>query len=137
MLTSCTEVQVRYSETDMMGIAYHGNYLPWFEVGRTTLLKEHGFPYLELEKKGFRLPVLSVNVKYKKPAIYDDILTIETTMAEKPTLRISLNYRVLRDEELLATASTQHAFINTDGQPIRPPSAFVQEMDKLFQTNKS
>jgi acyl-CoA thioester hydrolase len=132
MLTSRTEVQVRYSETDMMGIAYHGNYLPWFEVGRTTLLKEYGFPYLELEKKGFRLPVLGVNVKYKKPAIYDDILTIETTMAEKPTLRISLNYRVLRDEELLATASTQHAFINTDGQPIRPPAAFVQEMDKLF-----
>jgi len=132
MLTSRTEIQVRYSETDMMGIAYHGNYLPWFEVGRTTLLKEYGFPYLELEKKGFRLPVLSVNVKYKKPAIYDDILTIETTMAEKPTLRISLNYRVLRDEEHLATASTQHAFINTDGLPIRPPAAFVQEMDKLF-----
>ncbi len=132
MLTSRTEVQVRYSETDMMGIAYHGEYLPWFEVGRTTLLKEYGFPYLELEKQGYRLPVLSVNVKYKKPAIYDDILTIETTMTEKPTLRISLHYRVLRGEELLATASTQHAFVNTDGQPIRPPAAFVKKMNKIF-----
>lgn len=132
MLTSRTEIQVRYSETDMMGIAYHANYLPWFEVGRTTLLKEAGFPYLELEKNGYRLPVLAVNVKYKKPAIYDDLLTIETTMTEEPTLRISLDYRVLRGDELLATGSTQHAFINTKGQPIRPPATFVQKMAEIF-----
>ena len=60
MLESRSQITVRYAETDMMGIVYHGNYLPWFEVGRTTLLKECGLPYRELEAQGYRLPVLEV-----------------------------------------------------------------------------
>ncbi len=132
MLESRTTIQVRYAETDMMGIVYHGNYLPWFEVGRTTLLKENGLPYRQLEAEGYRLPVLEVGVKYIRPALYDDTLTIVTRLKEPPALRIHLEYEVRRGDELLVTGFTKHAFINHDGQPVRPPAAFVARMRELF-----
>ncbi len=133
MIQSRVHVTVRYAETDMMGIVYHGNYLPWFEIGRTTLLKDHGISYRELEAAGYRLPVLEVNVKYLKPAFYDDTLTIVTTLGEKPVFRIQLAYEVLRGDELLATGHTAHAFIDREGRPVRPPPHFSQRMGELFK----
>ncbi len=132
MLESRTTIQVRYAETDMMGIVYHGNYLPWFEVGRTTLLKENGLPYRQLEADGYRLPVLEVGVKYIRPALYDDQLTIITRLKELPALRIHLEYEVRRGDELLVTGFTKHAFISHSGQPVRPPAAFLARMRELF-----
>ena len=132
MICSRSEVRVRYAETDMMGVVYHGNYLPWFEIGRTNLLREHGLPYRELEQEGFFLPVLEVYVKYSRPALYDDVLTIETTLAEKPTLKIRLAYEVRRGETLLAKGETVHAFIDRQGKPVRPPHRFASKMDELF-----
>ncbi len=132
MILSKATVNVRYAETDMMGVVYHGSYLPWFEVGRTTLLKEMGLSYRQLEADGFRLPVLEVAVKYLRPALYDDELTIVTTMAEKPLLRIRLDYEVRRGEELLATGSTVHAFIDREGKPVRPPAAAVAVFGAAF-----
>lgn len=132
MLQSRIEVTVRYAETDMMGVVYHGNYLPWFEIGRTTLLREQGLSYRELEAAGFRLPVIEVNVKYRRPAVYDDLVTIVTTMRERPGLRFTLEYEVRRDDELLATGSTIHAFIDHAGRPVRPPPAFVSRMATAF-----
>ena len=133
MIQSRVHVTVRYAETDMMGIVYHGNYLPWFEIGRTTLLKDHGLSYRELEAAGYRLPVLEVGVKYLKPAFYDDTLTIVTTLGEKPVFRIQLAYEVLRGDELLATGHTAHAFIDREGRPVRPPPHFSQRMGELFK----
>ncbi len=132
MIQSRTQVTVRYAETDMMGVVYHGNYLPWFEIGRTTLLREQGLPYRQLEEEGFRLPVLEVAVKYLRPAVYDDTVTIVTTLRERPLLRIRLDYEVYRGEELLATGSTVHAFIDRSGRPVRPPAAFSETMAGLF-----
>ncbi len=134
MIQSRTEIAVRYAETDMMGVVYHGSYLPWFEVGRTTLLREQGLPYRELEAGGFRLPVLEVAVRYLRPARYDDTLTILTTLRERPLLRIRLEYEVLLGDELLATGSTLHAFIDHGGKPVRPPARFVAAMDRAFST---
>ena len=116
----------------MMGIVYHGNYLPWFEVGRTTLLKECGLPYKELEAQGYHLPVIEVGVKYARPALYDDVLTIITRLKERPTLRIHLEYEVRRGDELLVTGFTTHAFINKSGQPVRPPARVTERMKELF-----
>lgn len=132
MLTNRSEIQVRYAETDMMGIAYHGSYLPWLEIGRTNALRENGCVYADLEKAGYRLPVLEVNVQYKRPAFYDDIVVIETEMREKPTLRIRLDYKLTRGGELLATAHTVHAFINHQGEPVRPPAMFVEAANRWF-----
>src|SRR5688572_11661676 len=132
MIESRCQVVVRYAETDMMGVVYHGNYLPWFEVGRTTLLKEMGLAYRQLEADGYRLPVLEVSAKYFRPAVYDDTVTIVTTLREKPLLRIRLEYEVRRGDELLATGHTVHAFIDRDGRPVRPPASVVAVMKKAF-----
>lgn len=132
MIQSRTEVTVRYAETDMMGVVYHGNYLPWFEVGRTTLLKEIGLRYRDLEAQGFFLPVLEIAVKYLRPAQYDDLVTIVTTLREKPLLRIHLEYEVRRGDELLATGRTVHAFIDGGGRPVRPPANAVQAFNAAF-----
>lgn len=132
MIQSRCEVTVRYAETDMMGVVYHGSYLPWFEIGRTTLLKEIGLPYRQLEEDGYRLPVLEVSAKYFRPAVYDDTVTIVTTIREKPLLRIHIEYEVRRGEELLATGRTVHAFIDREGKPVRPPASAVAAMTKAF-----
>ncbi len=132
MIRSSIETTVRYAETDMMGVVYHGNYLPWFEIGRTQLLREHGLAYRQLEEEGYRLPVLEIKARYLRPAVYDDKVTILTTLAEKPTLRIHLTYEVRRGEELLATGETTHAFIDKEGRPVRPPARFTATMNQLF-----
>ena len=134
MLVSRSQINVRYAETDMMGIVYHGNYLPWFEVGRTTLLKECGVPYRELEAQGYYLPVIEMGVKFLRPALYDDTLTIITQLKERPVLRIHLEYEVRRSEELLVTGFTVHTFINKAGEPVRPPPAFAAKMREIFPT---
>jgi acyl-CoA thioester hydrolase len=132
MIQSRSQIVVRYAETDMMGIVYHGSYLPWFEIGRTTLLREQGLPYRELEAEGFRLPVLEVTARYIRPALYDDTLTLVTSLREKPTLRIHLEYELFNNDVLLATGKTLHAFIDRQGRPIRPPPRFVSRMNELF-----
>lgn len=132
MIEHTSSVQVRYAETDMMGIVYHGSYLPWLEIGRTELLKANGIPYRDLEAQGFFLPVLEVSVKYHRSARYDDTVTILTRMAEKPSLRINIAYELRRGEELIATASTQHVFIDKSGRPVRPPESFTRRMDEVF-----
>ena len=132
MIQSRVQVTVRYAETDMMGIVYHANYLPWFEVGRTTLLKEIGVPYKRLEEEGFRLPVLEISAKYLRPAVYDDTVEVVTTIREKPLLRIRLEYEVRRGDELLATGSSVHAFVDTEGRPVRPPQWASEMIGKAF-----
>jgi acyl-CoA thioester hydrolase len=132
MIRSRVQVTVRYAETDMMGIVYHANYLPWFEVGRTTLLKELGVPYRKLEEEGFRLPVLEISAKYVRPAVYDDTLDIVTTLAERPLLRIRLEYEVQRAGELLATGASVHAFVDRGGKPVRPPAWAVEKIAAAF-----
>lgn len=132
MIENRTEIRVRYAETDMMGIVYHANYLAWFEIGRTELLRAHGLPYRAFEDDGFRLPVLEVTAKYLRPALYDDIVTVVTRLREKPTVRIRLEYELHARGQLLATGLTLHAFINRAGEPTRPPAAFTTRMHELF-----
>ncbi len=132
MLESRTQITVRYAETDMMGIVYHGSYLPWFEVGRTTLLKECGLPYREIEAQGYRLPVIELGTKFFKPALYDDTVTVITRLKERPVLRIQLEYEIRRGDELLVTGFTTHAFINKAGEPVRPPPDFAARMKAVF-----
>jgi acyl-CoA thioester hydrolase len=132
MIRSRVQLTVRYAETDMMGIVYHANYLPWFEVGRTTLMRELGLPYRKLEEAGFRLPVLEMSAKFIRPALYDDTIEIVTTLREKPLVRILLEYEALRGGELLATGTTLHAFVDRNGRPVRPPLWASQTLAKAF-----
>jgi acyl-CoA thioester hydrolase len=133
MIEGQTELRVRYAETDMMGIVYHAHYLAWFEVGRTELLRQHGIPYRDLEEAGYRLPVIEVQARYLRPALYDDVVTIVSRMKERPAVRLRLDYEVHARGQKLVTGHTLHAFINRQGEPVRPPATFVERMRELFE----
>ena len=121
--TGSTTVRVRYAETDQMGIAWHGEYLAWFEVGRTDLLRGCGCTYRELEAEGLRLPVIEVQARYLRPALYDDVLEIRTRLTDVGGARVSFEYEVRRQgtDGPLATGSTSHAAIDLRGRPRRIP----------------
>lgn len=132
MIQSKTQINVRYAETDQMGVVYHGNYLAWFEVARTHMFKEVGLPYKRIEDDGYHLPVLEVAIKYHRPALYDDDVTVVAKLTEKPMLRIKIMYEVYRGDTLLVSGSTMHAFIDHDGRPVRPPPYVTARMNELF-----
>ena len=126
MVSHSAEVRVRYAETDQMGVVYHANYLMWFEVARVRLLEAHGSSYPELERSGYRLPVLEVTAKYHAPARFDDTLAVTATVTEAKGARVAISYEVKRGETLLCSGLTRHAFVGHDGMPKRPPEGFVE-----------
>ena len=132
MLEHRCQIEVRYAETDMMGVVYHGSYLPWLEVARTALLAAEGLPYRELEAQGYFLPVIEVQLRYLRPARYAETVTVHAIMREKPALRLRIDYELWRGEEKLATGHTEHVFIDKAGRPVRPPAAFVELAEKRF-----
>jgi acyl-CoA thioester hydrolase len=115
------ELSVRYAETDAMRMVYYANYLIYFEVARTTALSELGHPYATMESHGFFIPVLDVACQYRKPARYGDTLRIETLRWRLGMARIRFDYQVFRNQELLMTGHSTHAFMNAEGRAIRPP----------------
>ncbi|MGG1250779.1 thioesterase family protein [Brevibacillus agri] len=114
-------LRVRYGETDQMGVVYHTNYLNWFEVGRTELIRNAGLTYRELEERGVLLPVTDASLSYKKPARYDDVVEIQTRVKELSAVRLAFAYDIIRvsDQELLASGETIHVFTNAELKPIR------------------
>ena len=120
---SVSTVRVRYAETDQMGVAWHGHYLAWFEVGRTDLLRREGVAYRDLENEGLRLPVIEAELRFLRPARYDDVLEIRTRVVEVRGARVRLDYEVHREgtEGPLATGATAHAAIDTAGRARRLP----------------
>lgn len=118
-----TTCRVIYGDTDTMGVAYHANYLRWFEIGRTELLRAWGLPYREIEAQGILLPVSEAYCKYMTPAKYDDVLTIEATLSTEMKAGLKIDYRITSaDGDVLhATGHTRHAFLNREGRVIRPP----------------
>src|SRR5580698_2789304 len=99
-------IRVRYAETDRMGLLHHANYLVYFEQARTELLREQGLTYKDLEDAGFLLVLTKVEVRYKQPARYDELLTIRTTVVGTTPIRIEHKYEVLREGQLLAEGNT-------------------------------
>lgn len=122
MLINQTEFRVRYAETDRMGYLYYGNYATYFEVGRVELLRQRGISYKELEDRGILLPVRDFSIKYLKPAYYDDLLTLHTSVLELGRASIRFGYE-LRNEAgvLLTTAQTTLVFVDkASGRPVAP-----------------
>jgi len=117
MLSSDTTIRVRYAETDRMGLLHHANYLVYFEQARTELLRAQGYTYKDLEDRGFLLVLTKVEVRYKRPALYDDVLTIRTIVERTTAVRIDHRYEVLREKTLIAEGSSTLACVNREGQP--------------------
>ncbi len=117
------KVRVRYSETDQMGVVYHGNYAQYFEMGRVEWLRNMGISYKWMEENGIMLPVVSLTMNYKKPARYDDELTIKTTMLKLSSVKIEFDYEIHNEKnELLTTGYSVLVFVDMKtGRPTSPP----------------
>ena len=128
MLTQRTKYRVIYGDTDNMGVAYHANYLRWFEMGRAEMFRSLGLPYKEIEARGIFLPVSEVYCKFKAPAQYDDVIIIEASLDAGVKGSIKFDYRIFAEdgEKELATGYTKHACLNSDGRVIRPPDFLVK-----------
>jgi acyl-CoA thioester hydrolase len=114
MVKSETKVRVRYGETDQMGYVYYGVYAQYYEVGRVETMRQLGFSYKEVEERGIWMPVIEYNIQYKKPAFYDDELTIITRIKEMPRgAVIDFDYECLNSSgELLNTGKVSLVFLN-------------------------
>jgi len=127
MIRRRTQVRVRYRDTDQMGVVYHGVYLEFFETGRTELLRELGMAYSSIERTGVMLPVLEAVLKIHRPARYDELLTVVTTLHQPPSARLRIDYEIVRDDDLLVSGYTLHVFTTVDGmKPVRPPKDFME-----------
>jgi acyl-CoA thioester hydrolase len=116
-------VRVRYAETDQMGIAYYANYLVWFEVGRTTWLRDTNWSYREMEGDGYALPVIEAHCEYRQGAKYDDELEVRTAGRLLSPIRVRFDYEVVRsgDGAAIASGYTVHATVDRQGRPVRMP----------------
>ena len=116
-------VRVRYSETDQMGVVYHGNYAQYFEMGRVEWLRNIGVSYKSMEDSGVMLPVVSLNVNYKKPARYDDLLRVKTIFKSLTSVKIEFDYEIYNEQnELLTIGNSVLVFVNMKtGRPMAAP----------------
>ena len=128
------EVRVRYSETDQMGVVYRGNYIPYFEIGRVEWLRNKGISYKSMEESGIALPIVSMNINYKKSARYDELLTVHTTFKSQSSVKIEFDCAIYNEaKELLTTAHFILVFLALKtGRPIAPPD-YILELLKAIE----
>ncbi|RZJ73620.1 thioesterase family protein [Flavobacterium sp.] len=117
------QVRVRYSETDQMGVVYHGSYIPYFEIGRVEWLRKLGVSYKVMEENGIALPIVSMHLNYKKPARYDELLTVKTTLKKHASVKIEFDCKIENEAgDLLTTAHFILVFVDIKtGRPVAPP----------------
>jgi acyl-CoA thioester hydrolase len=140
MISTKISIRVRYGETDQMGVVYHGNYPSYFEVARVEFFRDLGIPYKDLEDKGIMLPVVDLGIKYLKPAYYDDVLHIQTTIPEIPkSVRFHFEYVITNDnDERITEGFVVLAFIDKyTRKPIRCPEYLTKKMEEFVNYNQS
>ena len=127
------QVRVRYSETDQMGVVYHGNYIPYFEIGRVEWLRDKGISYKSMEESGIALPIVSMNINYKKSARYDELLTVHTVFKSQTSVKIEFDCAIYNESnELLTKAQFILVFVSLKtGRPTAPPDYILDLMKTL------
>lgn len=135
MYQSVTKLRVRYGETDQMGYVYYGNYAVYLEVARVEIMRELGFSYKEMEHDGILMPVLHFEIKYVRPAFYDDLITVTTIVKEMPDRRIHFEYELTNEkQELLSLAKTTLAFVSkTTMKAVRVPEILANLLQPFFK----
>lgn len=132
--------KVRFVETDMMGVAHHSNHLRWFEMGRVEYMRKAGISLLSLMQDGIVFPITEVNCQYKKSAIFDDYILIETKLEYLTRAQMVYTYQVLResDQALLATGRTQNVFTDKkSGRIVRLDKKRLENMFKMYEEDKA
>ncbi len=135
MISTKTTIRVRYADTDKMQFVYNGKYLEYIEVGRAELLRSIGLPYSEVETRGYQLPLIEAGLKYKQPAMYDELLELEAINRELYSAKVHIEYIVSKKEtgEIVAEGSTTHMFIKSDSKkPTRPPQFYIDALKEYF-----
>ena len=129
------QVRVRYAETDQMGVVYHGNYEQYFEMGRVEWLRNLGVSYKWMEENGVMLPVVSLTMNYKKPARYDDLLTVKTILKSQTSVKIEFDYEIYNEaNELLTTGYSMLVFVDMKtGRPMLPPSYVSEKINSFLE----
>jgi len=132
----CTEslIRVRYGETDRMGYMYYGHYPEYFEVSRTDMMRSLGLSYSEIEGLGIIMPVRSLQVDYKTPAHYDEVLTVKSCLKRLPEIKLDIDYEIFnQQQQLICTGNTILAFVDTKTRrPRRAPEFFLEAVRKYF-----
>lgn len=134
MILSCFSTRVGFYETDELGFVYHARYLEWLDATRVRLLDNIGFPYTMLQKLGYNLPLIEAHLAFKNPAKFDDIVTIEACIENYPKVRLTLQYKLKKEDTLIAKATTVHFFMNTEGKVARAPQAFQEKLLPYWNT---
>lgn len=135
MIKAETKIRVRYGETDQMGYAYYGVYAQYYEVGRVEAMRMLGFSYKDVEARGILMPVIDYSISYKKPAYYDDEITVMTYLRQKPSgLRIPFEYECRNQKgEILNTGRVTLVCIDkASNKMIRLPDWFLSAFDPFF-----
>ncbi len=127
-----TSLRVRYSETDRMGIVYHGHYIVWFEIGRTDYCRAAGMPYRVMEDSGLLILVTRVECKYRRSARYDDAVRVRSRLTELGSRGLSFGYEIVDAEgRLLAEGATRHVFADSGGKPRRAPAEILERLERF------
>jgi acyl-CoA thioester hydrolase len=136
MLVNETQLRVQYYETDQMGVVHHSNYIRYFEIGRTELMRRIGLCYKRLENSGTVMPITNVEVRYFYPAYYDEIICIKSSIKEIPKARITFQYQIYNEQEkLLVEGTTTLAFVNkATGRPQRAPETMIQALSEHLRS---
>lgn len=135
MFTSETHVRVRYAETDQMGVVYHSNYFPYFESARAESIRQLGYTYADMERMGVIMPVVDIHCRYLRPAKYDDLLTIKTTLKELPVHhKIEFHHEVFNEaKEMLAAAKIILYFMEAKGmRRTTMPDPLLEKLKPYF-----
>lgn len=132
------EIQILYADTDMMGVIYHANYLKWFELGRTQLIRDVGYNYQDMERLGYYSPVYKLDITYKKPLRYGDRGVVRTWVAENNGLRTVYGYQIVNGEaEVCVEGSSTHIIVRKeDFKPVQFKKAFPEWFEKYEEIKK-
>ncbi|MEO6693641.1 MAG: thioesterase family protein [Ignavibacteria bacterium] len=128
-----TEYRVLYAHTDKMGVVNNVRYFEYFEAGRNDFLRKLGYPYTELEKENYGLPVIEAHAKFISGAKYDDIIIIKTRLEQVPSVRLRIDYEIECNKIIIVTGFTIHAFVDMKKmKPVRPPLKFIETVRLKF-----
>ncbi|MEG1607553.1 MAG: thioesterase family protein [Mucinivorans sp.] len=143
MFVHTTQIRVRYGEVDRMGFLYHSHYVEYFDVARSEMMRSVGLTNFMIEQSGYELPVMHVEINYKKAALYDDLITIRTTMRELPRITVTFDYEVFRqgsgeeqtmEPELITTGTVRLAYIRRDTKKaVRTPEHLLAPVRRFFE----
>lgn len=134
MFEHSTKIRVRYAETDQMGYMYYGNYAQFYEVGRVEMLRSLGMTYSSMEQSGIMMPVLELNCKFIKPALYDEEITVKVIVEKMPGIRMYFRYELFNEKnELINLGETTLVFVDMNkNKPCMPSKEFLDKISVYF-----